>query len=354
MADTRDDLPDWAREALSSMKRKLKRGEVKAERGCVWRSPDGRLSVWSRTGSHNASTSCLVAFAFPVGLALMIGAVIALRYDYVLWWLGLPGAVLSAIGIAGFTYSKSYDLRPGPNVILLDTEGLVRIEGKRYEALPRSAVGDVGVVDGALKVSSRFGGEYVLTHMSRGKAIPSEWLTENAQRVQDWVKDGILPDGGSGGMAIPAHNSTFWVTSLSGVAAFFVGLTYLTVVMPQNSDAGQAVLGFIDDVSEDRTALAYQRMTRGYRDKHDLAAFAASLPPGFKGAYGFSINGLASATAFDGHRAICVDGHLRDVSHEFRYAFALRQEDDAPRIWGWRKGKCDKQTWWRSAKGGTE
>jgi hypothetical protein len=343
---TRAELPPWALEALRAMKRTLAqgRGKYTMRLGGVWRSVDGQLSVWSQTGTHNPSASCSVAFAYPIGLGFLVWAVVGLRYSEIVWWAWSLGALLLALSTAGFVHAKSFDLRPGPNVVVLAPEGLVRIAGGRYEALGRDTIQDVGVREGALVVASRTGATVVLQRADSEQS--RAWLAEHEAWLRAWAHQGALPEPEGKQLVLPRSDSLFYAMFLAGAAAATGGLTYLTIVMPARSEAGEAVSAFLEDAGQGRMAPAAQRLTERKRALLDPAALEKALPPTFRSSSGFTINGLASATTFGGEVALCIDGWLDGAGRKAPYAFALRVEDDTPKIDGWREGRCEREHWW--------
>lgn len=340
-----DALVGWADEALRAVEEQLPRRRWSVSRRLwIWRLDDGRLGVWSRAGMRRGTpASCWVAFAYFFGLGLIFWAVWGLRAGDVVMWRWVTAGALVTIGAVAFARSKTLVLLPSRDAMITAPDGLVSAVDDRHRVVERTSITGVDVRDGEV-VALRRSGPPLSLLSGRGDDAEAE-LAEQAELLRGWLRDGVIPEAPETFTPDQSDGPVFWVGTLLTGAVIWGGFCYLTCVMGARSDAGVAVRGFVDELAGGKDELAYQRLTEDYRQEHSLEEFREEVPPSFREAEGFDVNGISTATGFDGTERTCIDGWLDGVTEGSGYAFAVRHQGDVARIAGWKAANC-RSKWW--------
>ncbi len=119
------------------------------------------------------------------------------------------------------------------------------------------------------------------------------------------------------------------------MAAFF----WVTLVHPTRSAQGQAAIAFFSALGERRVDDAYALLSERAQSRVPRARFEASLPAGYLGARGASINAISTGFGTAVGAEACVDGWATAPSGDsLRFAFELSSTEN-----GWRIDDFDRE-----------
>ncbi|HJL16479.1 MAG TPA: hypothetical protein RMH99_12530 [Sandaracinaceae bacterium LLY-WYZ-13_1] len=342
----REELPDWATEALRAYLDARRREDAPyyPRVGGLWRFRDGELSFWHRRGSQRRP-SCQAVLVFLAGLATLGWAVAGLgdgEIDYL--WFGLAAGLLVA-GIVAFNVRLLGNTLPGHDGLLVTPDGLIAIEGEGYRAVPAERVEGFEVRDREL-VARLDDAPPLLVQRAKDLEHERVLLAGRAELLDGWLHDRALspPDPADPATTSRETSRLFYPAVLGIGAALFGAFTYVTVVVPERSEAGTEVRDFVSDLGAGHLDRAYDRLSAAQRDERPREGFEGSLPPSFLEATGYDINGLGHSRDERGVRT-CIDGWLEGVSGHSGYAFVLVREGERLRIDGWARAACGNP-WW--------
>jgi hypothetical protein len=281
-----------------------------------------------------------------VGILICTWAVAGLRYDEVVLWRWIGGPALVAVG-ALFAIHRMRAVRLRSSGLVMAPEGMIIIAGSAYRIAAREQIHGVRYEHGLLYVI--YGNDHrawwQLSHPPEAKEV-QPYAELRYREMEAWFNHGTVPPESSlppmaGPLQLGYLSGTLKALALAAAMGVFV---WLTVVLPNTSDAGRTTQQFIGALAKKDYAAAYKMMSAKRRKEMTRKQFEAQLPAELRNCTGININAVGGGCGTVVGAESCADGFVGGADGTSWFAFELVSEAEGRlAVSRWHEGQCAQQ-----------
>lgn len=277
-----------------------------------------------------------------LGLPLVLVAVLALRWDHNLWFLGALGGLLLVIG----ALSRRVAVRIHRIGLFVFPEGLLLVRNNAYQAVAREEVRSIHEQDGIVVVERIQGPPFTTRALGGVNQNPptAEAVArarETVEALARWHASGQLPE--PPGETVPSVPRRGVGGALLGTllpSAALAIFLFLTLVMPALADTDKVCRRFVMAASTGKHAEATALLAAPLRTRIAQEGFDAVVPQDLRRATDITYNGVSGGS---GTKNLEVWVSIPGGSPT--WCFRMTEENNTPRVAGWRASSCKRARW---------